>query len=342
MSHAWQHPAIFHVNGIGDYMLALPAVRAIVERHGTKASLISSSGPHNLVYGDLPSTVSLIEVETPDGRGFDPEMVLPELERCDGLLSFSSWWSSDLEVLVSSFRDRGLPTVGFTTDFETTVEARDPEHAFDLHFRLARSVVADAQFAHYTHPWPLDSKIRRQAGNLREQIGSARLLVIHSETTRSDKEWPVECWRALFDRLMSEHRDVVVLILDYVDRRLAPAGASRVIACPGVGLELALALVQTADGFLGVDSCLLHAADFGRVPGVGLFGATSPARWGFRFSPHRHVIADGMSAISVQEVFEAVSSLLRESAESAKQSEPTNEKVSLGRVPPAALTITLR
>ncbi len=312
MSSSRQRPAIFHINGIGDYMLALPAVRAVVVRPDTEALVISSSGAHNLIYRDLPPAARLLEVDTPDGRRFDPDSILQELDTCDSLLSFSSWYSSDLDVLVRSFRARGLPTIGYTPEFDTIVDVRGVEHAFDLHFRLAQYMAVEARFTDHAHAWPLDSKAREQARSLRAELGAARLLVIHSETTRSDKEWPAERWQTLFRRLLAEHRDLVVLILDYADRGLVPAGADRVIPCSRVDLESAFALVEAADLFVGVDSCLLHAADFARVPGVGLFGATSPARWGFRFSPHRHVVADGMGSITVDQVLAAVNELLRD------------------------------
>ena len=38
---------------------------------------------------------------------------------------------------------------------------------------------------------------------------------------------------------------------------------------------------------------MLHAADLFNVPGVGLFGPTSSAEFGFKFSRHHHVQADG-------------------------------------------------
>jgi ADP-heptose:LPS heptosyltransferase len=83
-----------------------------------------------------------------------------------------------------------------------------------------------------------------------------------------------------------------------------------VLSLPGLPLSYAMALVAASDLFLGVDSCMLHAADFHRVPGVGLFGPTSPRRWGFRFGPHRHVaVAGAIDQIGTAEVLAALESL---------------------------------
>jgi ADP-heptose:LPS heptosyltransferase len=54
--------------------------------------------------------------------------------------------------------------------------------------------------------------------------------------------------------------------------------------------------VRSADAFLGVDSCMLHAADLFRVPSVGLFGPTRPSEFGLRFARHR--IADGRGSMA--------------------------------------------
>jgi hypothetical protein len=54
---------------------------------------------------------------------------------------------------------------------------------------------------------------------------------------------------------------------------------------------------------------MLHAADLARVPGVGLFGPTRSATWGFRFGPHRHLDERKMADITVDEVLRALEDL---------------------------------
>jgi ADP-heptose:LPS heptosyltransferase len=71
-------------------------------------------------------------------------------------------------------------------------------------------------------------------------------------------------------------------------------------------------LVADADLFLGVDSSMLHAADLARVPGMGIFGPTSAATWGFRFAAHRHVDRSTMADITVEEVLDAMEDLVAE------------------------------
>jgi ADP-heptose:LPS heptosyltransferase len=92
-------------------------------------------------------------------------------------------------------------------------------------------------------------------------------------------------------------------------------------------LEMVLAILKHADLFLGIDSCLLHAADLFRIPGVGLFGPTDPRRWGFRLSPRsRSIWGEGtMQAIRRERVLD----LLLEIAEGVEpQAEPSLCEVS--------------
>jgi ADP-heptose:LPS heptosyltransferase len=86
----------------------------------------------------------------------------------------------------------------------------------------------------------------------------------------------------------------------------------RVIPCLGLPLDLTMGLVANADLFVGIDSCMLHAADLARVPGVGLFGLTRSAAWGFRFGPHRHLDRGTMMDITVEEVLDAMEDLAEE------------------------------
>lgn len=76
----------------------------------------------------------------------------------------------------------------------------------------------------------------------------------------------------------------------------------RVIPHLGLPLDLSMGLVAEADLFLGIDSCMLHAADLAPVPGVALFGLTRSMTWGFRFGPHRNIDRRSMSGITVVDV----------------------------------------
>ena len=70
-------------------------------------------------------------------------------------------------------------------------------------------------------------------------------------------------------------------------------------------------LVAQANFFLGVDSCMLHVADFCRVPSIGIFGPTQADEFGFRLGPNITIQADGgMRSIEVEMVRRAIESML--------------------------------
>jgi hypothetical protein len=81
----------------------------------------------------------------------------------------------------------------------------------------------------------------------------------------------------------------------------------RIVSIEKASFGFFLALIADADVFVGVDSVGFHAADFWRVPAVGLFGPTRPEEWGGRFSPlFSHVYGAGrMDDISVDAVLDA-------------------------------------
>jgi ADP-heptose:LPS heptosyltransferase len=140
-------------------------------------------------------------------------------------------------------------------------------------------------------------------------------LVVHPDTAPS-KCWPVPRFIELLDRFLSRRCDFIVWVVGLPYGPLdVGRHAQRIVNCAGLPLDVTMALVSRADFFLGVDSCVLHAADFFRIPGVGLFGPTSSTEWGFRIAPHRHLCGSGsLDSITVDAVLEALEDLIGDSA----------------------------
>lgn len=136
-------------------------------------------------------------------------------------------------------------------------------------------------------------------------------MVLHADTCE-EKMWPARRFVRVLNEFLARHRDFVVLLVG--GRRLpldCGRVSARVIPCYGLPLMTSAALVANADLFLGIDSCMLHAADIFRVPGVGLFGPTSPDEFGFRLAPHRHVWGRGrMENVAVKDVLHCLDSMV--------------------------------
>ncbi len=89
-----------------------------------------------------------------------------------------------------------------------------------------------------------------------------------------NKEWYVERWSEVIKELTGWGYEVVQIGAE--GETLAP-GATDLLGLP---IRKALAVVKYAKLFLGIDAVFSHAAAAFQIPGVVLFGATTPEVWG--------------------------------------------------------------
>lgn len=307
------NPVVFHFNGLGDRLMALPALRALASLFAGRLALIGGAGDQVRFYADVPLREAH-EVFCPvvdGGRRFDAAELAGKVGACDLLISLNTWPSPDYERLLAHWP--GAASLGFSRSFQSRLRVDHERHACDNYFDLVQALSPSARLTAFAQPPALPEPELRWARSIRERLPpSARLLTLHTETL-AEKRWPEEKWQGLLDELLEGRPDLIAFVLDVEEFPTATMRhAQRVFSLPGVPLSRAMALVAASDLFAGVDSCLLHAADLHRVPGVGLFGPTSPRRWGFRFAPHRHVIAENgaMERLEVAAVLEALGSLV--------------------------------
>lgn len=91
----------------------------------------------------------------------------------------------------------------------------------------------------------------------------------------------------VLDLFLTRHPEYVAVVVGAQDLGLGTGrNSDRIFTRFQLPQLTALALMGEADLFLGVDSCMLHAADLYGIAGVSLFGPTTPRQWGFRFSRH--------------------------------------------------------
>ncbi|HEV8673606.1 MAG TPA: glycosyltransferase family 9 protein [Methylomirabilota bacterium] len=302
--------ALFH-NGFGDRLLTLPALRALASLFPHALGLICAPGDRHLFYSDLPlAAVYEVEfVKTPAGWRFDASALAEAVGGCDLFLSLAPWYSASVDELLRLLP--GTETVGFFPAFRHRVSVDGVSHAADMAFGVPRWFDRSLRLEDFAHPPLLPADAMAFAREFRATLPRPlRLLAVHTETL-PDKTWPADRFRRCLERFLECCPQYVALALDEQSRLSdASGGADWVLECPGLPLPFAMALVGSADLFLGVDSCLLHASDLFRVPGVGLFGPTSCRRFGFRLARHRHVSAKGpMARITEEDVLTALRSL---------------------------------
>lgn len=306
-----QNPVVFFANAIGDHLLTLPALRALVKLFPQKITLIGNPYFQHFL-PEFEQDITYKSQINWDGKQwtFDLESVANNLEKCDFLIWLSTWYPNDPESLLKFIAPQH--TVGFCPSFEINIPFDFSQHAAESTFEVPRRLSANLCLEDFAYPPIFGSANQKRARIIRNSVSeSMKVLVVHGDT-KPEKMWPAERFGILLDLFLQRHPDFVVFVVGNHKLQLNIKGYGERIFFYNNRLALAtsLALVGEADLFLGVDSCMLHAADFFRVPGVGLFGATSVEHWGFRFAHHRHVCSENMNKIKVDKVLEALETIL--------------------------------
>lgn len=312
----YKRPVVFYANGLGDTILTLPALRALTKLFSGRLTLICDQGLHGEILSELRLRWMIstpMRRNVPDWtREFDVEDVARRAGPCDFFISLVPWHSESLERLLNRFNAKD--SIGFSAPFDIHLPLDFRKHACDLAFDLPRRLDDSLHFEEYCAPLRLRPHARQLAKRIRGLISPGRrTLVVHADTG-ANKMWPSDRLVDLLDHFLDNHQDFVALLVGGMAQPLdCGRNAQRVVPCYGLPLDVSFGLVESADAFLGVDSCMLHAADFFRIPSIGLFGASNPVEFGFRLTP-ASVICRGqsMESIKTQSVTEALERLVGE------------------------------
>lgn len=317
-----RRPALYFAAKIGDSVMTLPTVRALGEMFDAPLTLISPKVAFDLCFREVSPRLVDVTGAPETGpsalpvRSLDCSALAAQLGPVDVFINAVS-----TNLPMDTFRDlqrRLAPTttIGFTSDYaeyDVTVP-KQAWHACDLLFKLARLFDPSLRIENYAQPVSIAPSVQEQARSMRAEVPTgARVLVVHADTDWNEKRWPVTRFIDLLDRFLSSHPEFVAWVVGMGHEELnVGRQRDRVNSHLGLPLDLSMSMVANADLFLGVDSCMLHAADLARVPGVGLFGPTRSATWGFRFGPHRHLDERKMADITVDEALRALEDLAQE------------------------------
>jgi ADP-heptose:LPS heptosyltransferase len=302
------------MNARGDYLLNLPTIRALASIFPGSLRLICRPGARAVFFPRL-HFAEVIEPETTCKDlqyYFDAERVAATLGRADLLLCLNPVRGKSSTHLLRLLNPAS--SIGFDNSFSTHIPLDFGKHNADLAFSVAQALDPTLRIEEFAYP----PELARDSVMLSETILSNlptnySAVMIHTDT-KSEKMWTSARWHALVERLLDKYPKLFVFNIGLSDSDLDGVRfCERVVPCGCLHLSAAMALVERANLFIGVDSCFLHAADLARVPGVGLFGPTSVQEFGFRFGPHRHVVGPGnLAPVGVDEVFAAVESLHQE------------------------------
>ncbi len=169
-------------------------------------------------------------------------------------------------------------------------------------------------------PWlPVGDQEERRISQLLGQWGvpvSSQLLAVHPWTSNPRKQWPVDQFRVLIQRL-AQRADLTIAVIGGREEQAQTAWL--VEACRGTGRVFNLAgrcslwdlaaLLKKVRVLVSNDSGPMHVAVAVGTPVVALFGTTEagshPTRWGPWGDTHT-VIHKPLEAITVEEVVQVV------------------------------------
>ncbi|NQV99822.1 MAG: hypothetical protein HQ483_09000 [Rhodospirillales bacterium] len=314
-----ERPVVVVANGFGDHLLVLPAMRALAAMFKDRLRLVCAPWAadtffHSLPFGEVLVMEKLRRSVAADGRtvighDFDADPLIGKLIAADLVMVLHPWFSPSLQQLLDGLAP--ARSIGFSPGYDESLATLCGQHWADRAFQVPRLLDPSLQIDDFAFAPEFAEESCRAAQAVWRQIPTTmRVLVVHADT-KNEKMWLAARFARTIQRFLAYHPEFVVFVVGTSNtlRELCRFEA-RVIPCFGFDLATSMALVGRADLFLGIDSCMLHAADLWRVPGVGLFGPSDPAEFGFRFAPHRHVWADGaMTEIAEHQVIDALESL---------------------------------
>ena len=294
---------IFLVNGLGDQLLALPAIRALRALFPENVQIILGQGLYPELFYECwdPCVYRTVWWKDRLSRVLDVQRTLEGAQPCDLFISLSTWVNDSIIELASGLGAKR--TVGLFDQFDEKVSA--PRfHMFDRLFSLPKHFDKTLLFGNFCYPPVLPPAALGRAIRFVSQDGihECPTLFVHPETD-SSKTWEWNNFRRVIQVLLAARPDLFGMVsslhpldLEGFDDRVVGLGTDYITT---------LSILKYCDFFLGIDSCFLHAADLFRVPGVALFGPTTPDEWGFHLcSESKSLTARNMESIHADKVLQ--------------------------------------
>jgi ADP-heptose:LPS heptosyltransferase len=305
---------IIHSGGIGDLLLALPAMRSF-RRYYSRArlELLGRSERLPLVAFDLAAQTILSIDRAAWAYLYLEEGPLPEslssfFGAFQAILLFGR---SNLSRLSEKLQLAGAQRIVAIPSF--------PSQGSRLHVRDFLHEAMEAQgfgVKDLTFPLTLPPEILEWGRHFLEEKGMERLskvLAIHPGSGSSEKNWPLDRFWQLGE--WAKERCRVLWILGPAE--IENSEVSTRFKKPNVWVADQVPLLNLAgilkgcSAYLGNDSGITHLASSLGIPTVALFGPTDPSVWGPKGSAVKIVYnKGGMEEIHPVEAMEAIASFL--------------------------------
>jgi len=290
---------LFRGGGVGDFILTLPAMRAIRERFpDSHIALVGNPATMPLAcprgYADSCRSMDHRGFARFFAKGADPDPPWRQyLDECGLAIS----WLYDPDGI-----------------FAANLEAAGARRVVANGHPIPTSLPAAEHFAKVLHalqiPPPSEpprffpSEDDRQAA--REFLGHTDprpLVALHPGSGSPKKNWPVERWAETLANFAAPRGLRPVIVCGEADRQAADqlACATRDLApamAEGLSLPVLGAVLERCRLFLGHDSGVTHLASAVNTPCLALFGPTDPAIWAPP-SERCHILKNGPDTASI-------------------------------------------
>lgn len=304
-------PRILVLRGgaIGDFILTLPAIQALRERWpGAYIELVGY--PH---IAELACACGLVDrVTSLDKADIAHYFSLRPCISCE-----QATYVKSFDIIISYLYDPdGIVKRNILAAGAKQVVYGSPmveeTHAVD---HLLRPLEELAIYAKELDRPKLNLKdVHLQNGQNRIKSVGARVIAIHPGSGSPKKNWPLEKFISLAERVAGHTSMTAVFIMGEADTDIArqlsekKCGVSVLPSCSLI--ELAESL-SACEAYVGNDSGVTHMAASLGIPVLALYGPTNPDIWGPR-GPEVKVIQGGMetteslAAVTVDAVFDGL------------------------------------
>ena len=298
---------------IGDYVLSLPALRAIRENF-PKTRIDVVVGPWNKDLAEAtPYIDGIIVFDNPLVRRnlTYPKILKSVVFDFNKFRKFFRRINKEGYDLVISFSDRkynklflkfinsGKKTSGTEFDFG---EIKEKERIKKLCEKSNLGFKRKADLNYSKKDKNLVDKFLK-FHNLKEK----NFFVLHPLSPLEEKNWPLEKWRNVLNRL---NMKIIIIGTESEEKRIEEeiCGNSKdlINAAGKFNLVQTAYLISKSKRFLGVDSGPMHLAELAGVPVLALFGPTNEKIWGPSGKKDKVIKKENIKDISVDEVLKEI------------------------------------
>lgn len=316
------HIACIRTDRLGETLLTLPTVAALKAAYpAATITFVVHPALEPLLHGLAPIDDTLAVGENPAqpwyvrawrlarvlrAKRFDLAVVAnPKKEL------HLAVWLARIPVRVGYDRKWGRLLTHRVRDCKALGERHEVDYNMDLVRALGVSAsVPSWRFPRFEPEWTDVAHVLARSGIQ----SSDRLIAVHPWTSNPRKQWPMERFRQLIQRVIAARTSVrMVLIGGPEERRVTDAFLAEPLPVTDMVGRLTLrqlvALLQHASILVSNDSGPMHVAAAAGTPTIALFGtqdpATGPTRWGPWGEGHTVIWKPSMEAITVEDVFNA-------------------------------------